>query len=86
MQEETLRNLEESAGLLPPAPRRLQPVQHGAGGLPHPTQEKGQLSSEASHLVRSHSLEADKLKDQEQSTRAGVQATLRETVRRTFSS
>ena len=80
MQEETLRNLEESAGLLPPAKRRLLPVHHGAGGPPHPTQQKGQLSSEASYLVRSHSWEADKLKDQEQSTRAGVQATLRKTV------
>ena len=64
VQEETSRNVDESAGWLFPARGRLQPVHQEAGGLPHPTNHKGEDSPEASHLVRSQNLVADKLKEQ----------------------
>ena len=41
VQEETSRNVEESARWLSSAPGGLQPVQEEAGGLPHLTHNKG---------------------------------------------
>ena len=63
VQEETSRNVEESARWLSSAPGRLQPVQEEAGGLPHLTHNKGEVSPQASQLVRSQSMVAKKLKD-----------------------
>ena len=62
--EKMSRNVDESARWLSPARGRLQPVQQEAGGPPQLIHHKGEVSPQASQLVRSQNVVANKLKDQ----------------------